>query len=161
MEHENNRKEKSLFTFFALLYQTICRLQSFGSSGSLSHKCSYQLVSDRSLWLEKCEACSTGDWGANQMLPAGLFLWFFFFFSASSLIVFLLSLQWPQCQMEQMSETQSDILVSWKYTDPWSLSFFQICSFHQSHTIATGAGLTGGIRGPAERSVNTEDEFNS
>lgn len=60
------------------------------------------------------------------MLPAGLFFCLFiifFFILASSLIVFLLSLQWPQCQMEQMSE--SDILVSWKHTEPSELF---ICS---------------------------------
>lgn len=36
---------------------------------------------------------------------------------------------------------------------------FIFCSFHQSHTITTAAGLTGGIGGPAEGSVSTEIMF--
>lgn len=55
----------------------ICKLQSCGLSCNLSHKCSYQLLSETSLWLEKCKACSSNDWGVNQMLPAGL-LWLFY-----------------------------------------------------------------------------------
>lgn len=52
-----------------------------------------------------------------------------YFILASSLIVFLLPRQRPQCQMKLMSELWSDILVAWKYTDPQSLSFIQVCSF--------------------------------
>lgn len=108
-------------TFSSLvLHQTICRLQCLGSSCNISHKCLHRPASHWSLWLEKCEACSAGDWGANQKLPAGLFLIVFNCVSAVSAVA-------------QVSDG-TDVWItawhlSWKYENLQSFGAFHLFKY--------------------------------